>query len=437
MRILPPRFALNIFGRLALSLVAAALFATAAHAQEPAGDAPGAPAASDVKYEQMKYNAGLRQKALDVNKIVRNDKAAPSDEERKLVADYFKSYILARWTLPAEKTKILYFDNKDAMKGSRQEMRNMFRAAKSSVVYDYLNELALAELSKMAEGNYQPAARFNAVLALGELNVAEVGISETPKPLPKAAGAMLGLLKNDKQPDYIKVGALVGLNRHARLGGIADAATHAAVTAELLKFLAAAPPAGRSSEGHIWMLGQAAETLGRLGEPGERGAVVSALAALAANQETGISARREAVRALGRIKYDGASAAAAAKATRAVASFVYSVWNEEGENISRRRAKDNMAAVYFCVYGYDYASRDAKDGLGLASGATDAAGRQDIAVLKPGVKDIMDKLDDVKIADLDLMSKVGDQVRKIQKLAPKEAKGTAGKPGKNAVEKDS
>lgn len=74
----------------------------------------------------------------------------------------------------------------------------------------------LADLAKNTEKS--PVVRFNAALAIGEIN--ESG----DKPCSAAAAVMQDLLaEGTKQPDYVLLAALLGMARHASSEGITDA----------------------------------------------------------------------------------------------------------------------------------------------------------------------------------------------------------------------
>lgn len=102
---------------------------------------------------------------------------------------------------------------------------------KSQATRDHVIAGALKAMGAIAKGGFHPAVRYNAVLIIGQLD-------QTPgKPLPAATEALVTILENEEfnkvaVPTALKVGALIGLQRHVAAGvepAIAERITKAAL----------------------------------------------------------------------------------------------------------------------------------------------------------------------------------------------------------------
>ena len=85
--------------------------------------------------------------------------------------------------------------------------------------------------------------------------------------------------QDENQIDAVRIAALLGIVRHAKLG-IADEEARKQVAAAMLKMATTQDPGDRTPEGHAWMRCRAIALLGDLKSPGEQGAVAQALVAI-------------------------------------------------------------------------------------------------------------------------------------------------------------
>jgi hypothetical protein len=162
---------------------------------------------------------------------------------------------------------------------------------------------------------YHPAARYNAILVIGQLDdqyAIETGANRRPpKPMQQAnefLGKALEAANADKAiPPALIVGALVGLERHAQYRESLPAAAITKMAQEGLKIAnREAPIAGVNREVFRWIQLQAARMLARLGDVGPENQVHQSLLKLIANQEFGIDNRCAVASQLANIKYEGA-----------------------------------------------------------------------------------------------------------------------------------
>ena len=111
-------------------------------------------------------------------------------------------------------------------------------------------------MKKVAEGNYHPAARINALLVLSRMDSrpADNSSRTPPIPLANARPILLAQYQKEDNPDGVRAAALQGLHRHVMYGfraiSDADKATLRTAMDELLQ---AEPPAGRSAEAHAYL----------------------------------------------------------------------------------------------------------------------------------------------------------------------------------------
>ncbi len=261
---------------------------TQAQAAEPAQPAPG-------KFDELPCDEKRKNDRTIMGKLLKDQNISAADTTRLL--SYAEEYALARWTVKAHEHEIPLF---------RRDLLNSFRqAGKSPQTYNQLNDLVLRVMGGVAKGNYSPVARFNATLAIGDLNARHPSrSSEAPVPLPQALTLLLEVYNDANMMDGVRFGALLGISRHAALGIANEQVRNAQVLPAMVALAKAnQPPVGRSTEGHSWMRVRAIETLGALGVAGNQGEVANALAEIAGDEDSPLSVRCAAAKALGQLAY--------------------------------------------------------------------------------------------------------------------------------------
>jgi hypothetical protein len=258
---------------------------------------------SDEEYQ--KNAEKYRREKTNIQRILRAQVFSGQEEEFDA---YYKNFALARWTIP---------ENYASLPEYRRELRNDLFAAKSGPPYDRLLRMTLNFMTHISGPEYHPAVRFNAMLALGELNIREnpPGSKDPIVPLPDALKVLLGALK-DSDSDAVKVAALVGLLRHATIAA-ADPQARLAFGGEavpaLLDLAKSSPPPGRSADGHAWMRAMAIDVLAALRLTGADGSIVTTLAGIAGDKNTPMLTRMAAARAIGALDYQGFAQVAPSK----------------------------------------------------------------------------------------------------------------------------
>lgn len=127
------------------------------------------------------------------------------------VKNFLTKYYLARWTVQA---------NGASLHTYREELIADGASLNGAAQETFLKEAVDALTKYAASKDCYPACRYNAVLAIGTLDV-------KPAPERNALGTpysgaikpLANFCTSDKEfPDYVRLGALVGLTRHAALG---------------------------------------------------------------------------------------------------------------------------------------------------------------------------------------------------------------------------
>ena len=202
---------------------------------------------------------------MEIYRLLRGGEV-PADQ-RETFQTYYREYEFGRWTQPGQLHEL---------PARRRDLSNALKTAKTSPAHDELVALSLKFLGTLAgEAIRHPAARYNAMLAIGELNQREAEGSENPEPLPEALPLLLQAFTDANQIDAVRIAALLGLYRHAAIN-IADAQFRDnQLIPAMLAFVQSKAAAGRAPEGHAWMRARAIDVLGVLGQVGQDNAIPS------------------------------------------------------------------------------------------------------------------------------------------------------------------
>ncbi len=151
----------------------------------------------------------FKRQESKIDAILMTGRFADQEEQQK-VDDFYSTYFLARWTLLKNLSHLHDFRNKD--------LRNHLAAAQERGGPRSSDALVLDFMKKLAAGNYHPAVRVNAMLAIGELNSVEPTPNTPAVPLPEALKVLLAAVESSKLPDGVRAAAMVGI-RASRGGG--------------------------------------------------------------------------------------------------------------------------------------------------------------------------------------------------------------------------
>lgn len=306
-------FGLGAAAVVAVGLVASSIAYTAApnapskaakNAAKPganAASAKGAPAAAPSTFKSLPVDESQAKRRSDMARILRAQ--AFQAGEDKLFETYYLTYAFPRWTQP---------ENLSAIANFRAELRRDLYTGRSGAPYDRLVNLTLNFMTPIVKDrSFHPAVRYNAMAAIGDLDVSipPPGDRRPAQPLPAALDLMLAVLQDAGQIDAVRIAALQGLVRHAGLPMADTQKRDQQVLPLLLQWASTKdPPSGRTKVGHAWMRALAIEALGALGLPGANGQVVKTLTTVLTESDTPLMTRLAAAHALGRIQYKGLTA---------------------------------------------------------------------------------------------------------------------------------
>ncbi len=126
------------------------------------------------------------------------------------IKNFLSKYYLARWTVRANGRDLVKY---------RQELVQDGVSLGGAAQTTFLKEATSVLKSYAGSSACYPACRYNAVLAIGELNVAAGEDRNSPAtPYSDAIPDLANIVASSKDvPDYVRYGALIGLVRHAQL----------------------------------------------------------------------------------------------------------------------------------------------------------------------------------------------------------------------------
>jgi hypothetical protein len=294
------------------------------------------PQAALGQYKQLDPKVDAREAKRLIPKvatILRNPNVAAVEGEAKQDLDsYFLGYFFPAMSQndPTALSRLT--------KGREVLFRQFLDAAKSPAVRQYLIDTTLKAMGALSADNYHPAVRYNAVLVLAALDAqpATTGANaKAPAPLPEGTKALLLLLQQQRVkdvvvPSSVKVGALVGLERHARFGiaqdlqAQVDEACQAVINRE-------AAPDDVSQDVHGWMKCLAVRVLVNLHAAAATPAVHEAMTKLVGSETLGLNDRCYVARQYARMKYGSESQVDMAPAALALGDLAKDVLAAEGK----------------------------------------------------------------------------------------------------------
>jgi hypothetical protein len=234
-----------------------------------------------------------------------NDTNPPSPQSLDNL-DTFTVLRLAEMTWPAVNPNEI----KEQPEGRRKYLKfnELLKAAGADEsrpqLHDRINAVILANLPAMInDKEYSLTARYNAMLLLGQLDQIEYDGPKQRAAVPLAAAEPLLIAASQASalPEVLRVGAFVGLARHAELAMPPN--NRGAVAAEALKMLAAAaPPQGISETGLQWIRKLSLQIVMGLSQKGSevnRPEYVAAIVKILENEKQPLFLRRDAALTLG------------------------------------------------------------------------------------------------------------------------------------------
>lgn len=269
----------------------------------------------DQKKDRQKYGERRTARSEFEKKVTDALSAANtmSGADQKNVFDWLDKVILAEMTI----------NNQDVLTKLGDLRVDLFRRYITPTSNPenrkfLLDRVVRPKVLTIANGNYHPAARVNAVQILGLLD-AEEGVSgdRPPRVDMVSLGQLVNLMRNPETPDYLVATALSGLQRTAKIDGQLPssnrmaAAARNAIIDEMLKVITKYEGRQTESDPGYVLSRRAIQTIGSLNigpsDP-KTAAVKSAMQKIATDVQIGRWLRMDAMLVLANLPIDDPSA---------------------------------------------------------------------------------------------------------------------------------
>ncbi|MDR0871234.1 MAG: hypothetical protein LBN39_10625 [Planctomycetaceae bacterium] len=216
---------------------------------------------------------------------------------------FFGKYYFARWTKPGNEGDVQKYAN---------DFLSKDLAAVTGNVRDTLLNKSFAALGKIVADNAAPpAARYNAVQTIGQLYQREApNRGDKPVPYSPVLAYLAGLYDKKDNPEYIRLGALLGIVRHCYIGVADETMKNTALPTLFIALLDEGKPAeqGKRSkeeqEKLDWFRYYGIAGLGALGTANDK--TVAALTAVIENVQETLELRTAAAKVFGDLDWKSA-----------------------------------------------------------------------------------------------------------------------------------
>lgn len=253
------------------------------------------------QYKEIQARSDREGKSLSrtVKSIMRTP-GAPSAEDKAALQNYYVNYIIASMTRADRQ------DDPERFPSWRNEIAGELERAPSAK-HDFVRSLIFRYTKGLAESDqYRPAARYNALLILGELNEREErrqgGTLSLAVPYAQARPTLIKLATDTNEDQLLRVGALIGLARHAKLLGAIGQPDARTIGAFVSVMREETPSNGGTMDGLNWMKKLCVEGLGDSGQAG----AAKLLEPVLNDEDAPLYLRCAAADALGRLDYRSA-----------------------------------------------------------------------------------------------------------------------------------
>jgi hypothetical protein len=251
--------------------------------------------AQEGSFKQGQPNPEARTKLPSVQNVWENAAEFQNAAALAEFDSYFQQYLFPAMAVSTA-------DGLRELGGHRDRLMRLLERPVYPQIYERLTGMTLEAMKAIATDNYHPAARYNAMLVIGSLDQTAgdpSGAGTPPVPLPAAADFLIQQLQSSSS-DVLKLGALIGLERHAQIGLPEE--KRAAVTDELIKMVTSERPGDRTVEFHSWLQFRAAHVLAQLKSLGENNRVHDALIGLLNSDSVSVVDRVHVAQALSYLK---------------------------------------------------------------------------------------------------------------------------------------
>jgi hypothetical protein len=303
---------------------------------QPAAGATALPAPLPID-ESIGRNGGTRNEVIEALR-------SGTISNAQTFENYFKKYELPRMTSHALRPESESFTGKEDLPGYRKLFKSRYLNPAKGAARTRLNEIVLTFLTGLfGKGPADEVLKYNATLMIGDLTAED----RSTLLYGPAYKALLSLAKNSNpKADYLKVAAMVGLQRHAEaLASITPSPMHDELMNVMVGLLRQQqPPEGRTAGGHAWIRANAAKVLGALGVPGKDNAVARVMNSIVIDETAAPSVRYAAVEALGQLNYSADAKLPPQPYVREIGKLVLGTINKELADRASR-AENPMAVA--------------------------------------------------------------------------------------------
>lgn len=376
----------------------AALVAVPGRGQQPPGGAAKPPDEQTLRRDQQRLR--LTPALADVFQ-----KGTFADAQQRQALTQFVDLYFQRMRLTENVGTLTRIRNYEILK----ELRSIAQA-RSPEAHEAMVQMILQRCRQwIDDGSLPMALRYNAVLLLGDLNRTEpppTGLGKA-EPLPDALPLLLAIYRDASRPDALRVGALVGIARHAE-EGIAERQRADEVRTLMLATLQdKTGPADRSPEAHEYLRRRAIDVLGALRQPGTVGEVPAALVGVLDDAQEPLRTRLAAARALGRLDYGAASTLNFSKIAHSLANLALVV-----AEASPLPPRDMLRYQLLCVMqGYRGPDVATTGGIeGVASGVH----KTTVMELAQKVEALWQVVENPRIKEDELANRLSAEVRNLR-----------------------
>jgi hypothetical protein len=259
----------------------------------------------NTKYLDPKLRGTLQTTTTEIRNMVTSPTAPLNDATQKARLDSF--YL--QYFFPVMTTE-------DGLKNAADQRKRFLTdvaAAKDAAMHSYLINLAFSTMRQVVQDNgFHPAARYNAMLLIIQLNDQEANTLGAAQTLPEPMRPALQFILQQYQTadtDEIKIAALLGLSRHLEWDNYKQAGSApipAGLKTTILKELIALAetkdvPPTREPEVHSWMRRRAVEALTLACATKSDAEIAAAMERILKDESNPINVRLAVAMALGRM----------------------------------------------------------------------------------------------------------------------------------------
>jgi hypothetical protein len=218
--------------------------------------------------------------------------------------------------------------------------------------------------SQPSPRDFHPAVKFNAMLVIANLNDKQPTRTRAAVPRLRTLKRLLVLAEHPKAPQWLRVGALIGVERHSKVSDL-DAGVKGLIANAMLNILKASPSGSR--DGHAWICRLAIGVLESLAIPGPQNSVVATLADVVGDTNRSLTVRAAAARAISRIQMSEPPGDAVNELGKGLGSLVLDACRYElkggksgAEPFSQARLSATLAAATTGLTAFESFAADAE-----------------------------------------------------------------------------